>query len=480
MGKLSSNLDINLSKLPVLMVLGLIYLMGCSPSGAQADKPGGEKRPVPVVLAVATSKTVPTAVKTTGTVQAYATVSIKSQVAGQILSVYFQEGQEVCQGDILFSIDPRPLQATLDQAVANRSKAVAQVSQAEAALAQAQAQVDQVNANLNRDAAQARNTNIQAQRYEGLSGAGVVSREQADQFRTNAETQNAVVNATQSGVASAIAAVESARANVESAQAAVQAADAAVDNAKVQLSYTSIYATIDGRTGSLKVNQGNLIKDNDPNPLVVISQTRPIYISFSVPQGILNEIKQYQARNKLTVEVVPTSAAASASPSSSTSSPASSPASSPSPSGTPSTSSTPRERPLRGELTFIDSTVDVTTGTIQLKADFPNADGRLTPGQLVNISLKLKEEVNAIVIPANAVQMGQKGTFVYVVKADKTVEIRPVTPGETLDNHVAIKKGLNAGEQVVVDGQFNLTPGATIQEKTGQPGQEKPGKEKTN
>ena len=129
------------------------------------------------------------------------------------------------------------------------------------------------------------------------------------------------------------------------------------------------------------------------------------------------------------------------------------------------------DRVLRGELTFIDSTVDITTGTIQVKADFPNADGRLTPGQLVNVSLKLKEDVNAIVIPATAVQMGQKGSFVYVVKPDKTVEIRPVTPGDPLDNQVVIKKGLTSGEEVVVDGQFNLTPGALIQEK---PAPEKP------
>ena len=490
-----SKSSFNFVSLSGLTLVGLAYLVGCSPSGAQTDKASTSKPPVPVVLAVATSKTVPTTVKATGTVQAYSTVSIKSQVAGQIMAVYFKEGQEVQKGDILFAIDPRPLQAALDQAIANRARTVAQVSQAEAALAQAQAQVAQVNANLDRDAAQARNINVQAQRYADLSGEGVVSREQADQYRTNAEAQNAVVSATQSGVVSAIAAVEAARANVESAQAAVQAADATVDNATTQLSFTTTYAPIDGRTGSLKVSQGNLINSNDSNPLVVISQTRPIYISFSIPQRLLGELKQYQARNKLTVEILPTAPGGSSSrDSSAASSPSSSPKPetspapsnpssqvSPSPSVSPSVSPSPRgssrdsaalpDQVLRGELTFIDSTVDITTGTIQVKADFPNADGRLTPGQLVNVSLKLKEDVNAIVIPATAVQMGQKGTFVYVVKPDKTVEIRPVTPGDSVDNQVVIKKGLTSGEEVVVDGQFNLTPGALIQEK---PAPEKP------
>ncbi len=478
-----SKLSFNFVNLSGLTLVGLAYLVGCSPSGAQTDKASTSKPPVPVVLAVATSKTVPTVVKATGTVQAYSTVSIKSQVAGQIMAVYFKEGQEVQKGDILFAIDPRPLQAALDQAIANRARTVAQVSQAEAALAQAQAQVAQVTANLDRDAAQARNINVQAQRYAGLSGEGVVSREQADQYRTNAEAQNAVVSATQSGVVSAIAAVEAARANVESAQAAVQAADATVDNAKTQLSFTTTYAPIDGRTGSLKVSQGNLINSNDSNPLVVISQTRPIYVSFSIPQRLLGELKQYQARNKLTVEILPPTSSTPSSPSlASSSKPETSPAPSnpssqvsPSPSVSPSVSPSPRgssresaalpDRVLRGELTFIDSTVDITTGTIQVKADFPNADGRLTPGQLVNVSLKLKEDVNAIVIPATAIQMGQKGTFVYVVKPDKTVEIRPVTPGDPVDNQVVIKKGLTSGEEVVVDGQFNLTPGSTIQEK---------------
>lgn len=415
-----------------LLLLGLLCLSACASSEAQSPKKGD--RPVPVVVAMATKKTVPVLVQRTGTVQAYSTVSVKSQVAGQLTAVSFKEGQEVRQGALLFTIDPRPLQASLEQAIANRAKAVAQVSQAKAGLAQAEAQVSQAKANALKDLAQAKNATVQAQRYTGLLGQGAVSREQADQFQTSAEAQNAVVAADQSNVRNAIAAVESARANLQSAQAAVGAADADVANAKVQLSYTSIYSPIDGRTSSLKVNQGNLVKDNDTNPLVVISQIRPIYVAFSVPQALLPQLKQYQSQGRLEVNASP-----------------------PNDSG----------QPERGQLVFVDSTVDTSTGTIQLKASFPNANGRLTPGQFVNVVLRLTDQPNAIVVPTSAVQNGQKGDFIYVVKPDKTVEARQVKTGTAANNQTVITQGINPGEQVVVDGQFNLAPGMKVQEKSG-------------
>ena len=413
-----------------VMLLGLTCLSACAASDAQSNsaKSGGA-RPVPVVIATATQKTVPVFVQTTGTVQAYSTVSVKSQIAGQLMEVNFKEGQEVQKGDLLFTIDPRPLQAALQEAMANRAKAIAQVSQAEADLAQAKAQVNQARANVTKEAAQASNNNVQARRYDSLQAEGAVSREQADQFRTSAAAQSAVVAANQSSVQNTIAAVDSAQANVQSAQAAVSAADAVVDSAQLQLSYSAIYSPVEGRTGNLKVNQGNLIKDNDTNPLVVISQIRPIYVGFSVPQRLLPDLKKYQAQGRLKVDV--TSA---------------------------------KNATVQGELEFIDSAVDTTTGTIQLKATFSNAENSLTPGQFVNVRLKLTEESNAIVVPTQAVQTGQKGQFVYVVKTDKTVELRPVTPGVAVDSQTVIQQGLKPGERVVTDGQFNLVPGATVQE----------------
>jgi multidrug efflux system membrane fusion protein len=418
----------------LLLTLGLIGLSACAASDAQSAKSGkgGDKRPVPVVLATATRKSVPIFFRTTGNVQAYSTVSVTSQVDGQLNAVYFKEGQEVRKGDPLFTIDPRPLEAALDAAIANQKKAVAQVGQAQAAVVQAKAQVNQAKATVAKDLAVAKNATVQAQRYTSLLKEGAVSQDQAGQFSTNAESQSAVVAADQSNVGNAIAGVGAAQANLENARAAVRGADAAVDSARVQLSYTAINSPIDGRTGSLKVNQGNLVKANDTNPLVVISQIRPIYVTFSVPQRLIPDIKKYQSQRRLEVDVMPQKDM-----------------------GTP----------IRGELVFIDSAVDTTTGTIQLKASFANLEGRLTPGQFVNVVLKLTEQQNAIVVPTSAVQAGQKGSFVYVVKADNTVDVRQVATGEAVSNQTVIQKGLQPGDRVVTDGQFNLTPGATVQEK---------------
>lgn len=418
----------------LLLLLGLVGLSACAASNAESPKSGGEQRAVPVVAATANQKTVPVLMRTTGTVQAYSTVSVKSQVAGTLTGVYFREGQNVQKGDLLFTIDARPLQAALDQAIADRTKALAQVSQAKANVAQAEAQVNQAKANVAKDLAQARNANVQAQRYDNLVSQGVVSREQADQFRTTATAQQATVAADQSTVGNAIAAVEAAKANLQNAQAEVNAADAAIDSARVQLSYASIYAPHAGRLGKLNVNQGNLVEENADTPLVVISQIRPIYVEFSMPQRLLPDLQKYQAQGRLRVEAQPQGAQA----------------------------------PARGELVFVDSGVDASTGSIQLKASFSNADGKLTPGQFVNVVLQLTEEPNATVVPAPAIQTGQQGSFVYLIKPDQTVEARPVTVGATVENQTVIKTGVQPGDRVVVDGQFNLAPGTKVQEQKPQ------------
>ncbi len=423
----------------LLLGIGLLCLSACTQSGAEssnnANNPkGGGKKPVPVVVGQATSETVPILQRSTGTVQAYSTVSVKSQIPGQLIRVHFQEGQEVRKGDRLFTIDPRPLHAALDQALASRAKAIAQVNQAEAALQQAQAQVNQAKANLAKDSSLAKNAEAQAQRYSRLLAEGAVSRDQAEQFRTNAASQNAVMAADRSSIQNAIAAVTAARANVEDAKAGVRAADAAIDSAKVQLSYSNISAPINGRTGNLQVNQGNLVKENDSTPLVVISQIRPIFTTFSIPQRLLPELKKHQAQGNLRVAVVPTEG---------------------------------KGRKAQGEVVFVDSVVDATTGTLQLKAKFPNTEGQLTPGQFVNVELQLAQESNAIVVPTQAVQIGQKGPFVYVVKPNKTVALKSVTPGATVGTQTVIKQGLQSGDRVVIDGQFSLSPGAKIREQPG-------------
>jgi multidrug efflux system membrane fusion protein len=419
-----------------LLLLGLLGLTACATSEAQSTKPeAGNKRAVPVVVATVTQKTIPVLVQGTGTAEAYSTVSVNSQIGGQLTGVYFKEGQDVKKGDLLFTIDSRPLQATLRQAEANRGKDIALLNQAQAKVAQAIAQVNQAKANLAKDQAQAKNNNVQSQRYRDLYSQGAVSQSQAEQFETGATTQQATVVADRNAIENAVAAVGAAKADVENAQATLSADAAAIDNAKIQLSYSSISSPIEGRMGSLKVNQGNLVKANDANPLVIISQIRPIYVNFSIPQRLLPDLKKYMTGGrKLEVDAL-----------------------------------IPKDegRPERGELTFIDSGVDTTTGTIKLKATFANPEERLTPGQFLNVMLKLAEEPNAIAVPAVAVQTGQKGQYVFVVKPDKTAEVRPVTVGNTVGTETVIKQGLKPGEQVVTDGQFNLVPNAKVDVKQG-------------
>ncbi|MEH2079892.1 MAG: efflux RND transporter periplasmic adaptor subunit [Nostoc sp.] len=421
-----------------LLVLSLAYLCSaCNASEAQSSgKEAGKKRAVPVVVATTTQKTIPIQLSATGTVEAYSTVSVKSQIGGQLTGVYFQQGQNVKKGDLLFKIDSRSLQAALMQANAAKAKDLAQVKQAQANVLKAIAQVNQAKANVVKDKAQATNADAQAQRYSSLLKQGAISKEQAEQYQTSADAQQATVNADRGGVANAQAAVAAAQADVQNAEAGVASDEAAIDNAKVQLSYSSIYAPIAGRTGSLKLTQGNLVKANAANAedsLITISQIRPIYVNFSIPQRLLPDIKKYSANNgKLKVDALPPKDAG---------------------------------HPVRGELTFVDSGVNTQTGTIQLKGTFANADERLFPGQFVNVVLKLSEEPNAITVPSQAVQSGQQGQFVYVVKPDKIAEMRLITVGDTVGNETVIKQGLKPGEQVVTDGQFNLVPGAIVQVK---------------
>nr|ADN15559.1 efflux transporter, RND family, MFP subunit [Gloeothece verrucosa PCC 7822] len=412
-------------------------LSACNASDATSSRDGkGDKgnRVVSVVVSRAAQKTVPVQVRTTGTVKAYSTVSIKSQVEGRLTGVYFQEGQEVKKGKLLFTIDSRALEANLRQAQAMRAKDLAQIQQAKANVGKAIAQVNQAKANLAKAIAESKYANAQAQRYLSLEKEGAISREQAEQFQTNAISQQATVTAAQNAVADAIAAVAAAKADVTNAQAVVEADEAAIANAQIELSYTSIKSPIDGRTGNLQINQGNLVKANADDPIIVISQIRPIYVSFSLPQRLLPDLKKYSAENKLIVEAQP-----------------------------PKTPG----RPVRGQLTFVDSGVNPQTGTIELKGTFPNQEGSLVPGQFVNVVLRLTQQPNMITVPSVAVQTGQKGQYVYVVTADQTAEVRPVVVGQTFNNQTVIQRGLQAGEQVVTDGQFNLVPHAKVNIKPG-------------
>lgn len=356
----------------------------------------------PVTVATAVQRDVPVQLRAIGTVQAFATVAIVSQVSGEVMTVHFQEGATVRAGEVLFTIDPRPFQAALRQAQAT-------LEQHEAAVAQAQA-------NLNRDRAQLLNARAQEQRYRQLLASQTVAREQYDQMLAEANALEAAVTA--------------ARAAITTARAQVKADQAMLDNAMLQLSYTTIRAPIDGRTGSVLVHAGNVARASEADhPLVVLSGIQPIYVAFHLPERELARVQAERAAHPLAVT-----------------------ATVPGRSGPPP----------RGTLTFIDSTVDPSTGTIPLKATFANEDEALWPGQFVDVDLTLRTLPGAVLVPSQAIQTGQQGTYVFVVQADRTVVLRPVVLGDPVARDVVVTQGLTAGDRVVTDGQLRLFPGAQV------------------
>ena len=417
------------------LTAAVLALAGCSESPAG----GAQARPapppaVPVGAATAVQRSVPVQVVTVGTVQAYTTVGVKSQVAGQIEQVHFTEGQEVRRGDLLFTIDPRPLQASVRQTEATVARDRAALRQAEAASAQRRAEVAQALANLERAEAQLTNARVQEERYAALLKQELIAREQYDQVRTALAALQATVNADRAAVDNARASARAAEAMVDSARAAILANEAMVETARLQLAYTTIRAPMDGRTGNLLVQGGNVVKSTEDNPLVVIAQIRPIYVSFAVPEQHLTAVQKYRAQGALKVQAVLDGG----------------------------------RRTVVGAVTFMNNTVDPSTGTIQLKATFQNTDNVLWPGRFVDVALTLTSE-QAVLVPAQAVQAGQQGSYVFVVKADSTVESRPVKVGRRLARELVIEQGVKAGEQVVTDGQLRLVPGAKVEVKPQSP-----------
>ena len=371
------------------LVLGAALLaVACSGGEAVSTTPapggrggGPAAQPaVPVATTTVVQKSVPLTVQGIGTVIAASTVTVRAQVTGEMMSVHFIEGEEVQQGQILVTIDKRPLEAAL--------------AQAEAALA--------------RDIAQSANAKSQAARYQDLLKRGIATHEQVDTIVANAAMMDATVGADR----------------------------AAVDNARVQLNYATIRAPLTGKTGLLQVHPGNLVRATDTTPIVTINKITPVYVSFAVPEALLPELKRFMAKGKLAV-----------------------------------TASVPNDDgpPSHGLINFIDNAVDATTGQIKVKGTFANTDRRLWPGQFVNVDVTLSLEPNAIVVPTLAVQTGQQGTYVFVVKADKTVDLRPVTVERANGEQSVIKKGVTPGEIVVTDGHLRLVPGSRVNIKNAEP-----------
>jgi multidrug efflux system membrane fusion protein len=413
----------------VAVLVTALAFCGCSDRASGTPAKGAAPPAVPVSATQAAEKPVPLDITGIGNVQAYTSVGVKSQVGGQIVQVHFTEGRDVKQGDLLFTIDPRPFEAAVRQAEATVGRDTAQLRQAEAALTQRKAEIQQALANLERDTAQLDNSRTQERRYREL-----VAREQYENFRTQMSAMEATVAANRAAVENTRASALAAEAGVENARATIKQDQAAVDNVRLQLAYTTIRAPMGGRTGNLLVQNGNIVKANEGDPMVVIAQVNPIYVSFAVPEQHLAAIKRYQTKDGLPVRATPPGAAKSAT----------------------------------GQLTFLNNVVDATTGTIQLKATFQNDDNTLWPGQYVDVVLTLTTE-QAITVPSQAVQNGQQGLFVYVVKPDLKVEPRPVEIGRRVGGDVIVLRGLTAGERIVTDGHLRLVPGSTVDIKPARP-----------
>jgi membrane fusion protein, multidrug efflux system len=351
---------------------------------------------VPVLAAKVERRAVPLEVRAIGHVEALSTVAVKTRVGGEITEVGFREGQDVKPGDLLFSIDRRPYEAALSEG----------------------------RARLERDRALAKNAEESAARYAELVKKDFVTPQQYDEMKANSAA----------------------------AQATVRADEATLKTAELNLSYCRIASPIAGRTGSILVHGGNILKDNDDRALVTINQIRPIAVSFTVPEGSLEAIRsQFRAGEKLEVRATPSAGA----------SPDVAPAGAAPAEGSASAA---KDSEL-GQLAFVDNAVDSATGTIRLKASFANPSGTLWPGQFVNVVLLLLTDPNAVVIPTQALQNGQQGQFVFVVKSDLTVEPRPVTVARTQGAYAVIARGLEPEERVVTDGQLRLAPGSKVEIK---------------
>jgi multidrug efflux system membrane fusion protein len=361
------------------IVLATALLFGCSDASKTSTARASAPATVPVGVATAAQRDVPVYLKGLGSVTASNTVSVRSRVDGQLTQINFKEGQNVNAGELLAVIDPRPYQTALDQA----------------------------QANLFRDQAQLKDAQLNYERFKSLlDESGAVSQQQVDTQKATANQLEGVVRSDQ----------------------------AAIDNAKLNLTYSHITAPIGGRIGLRLVDAGNMVHATDANPLLVITQLRPIAVLFTLPEDSLPTVAQHMRAGPLSVEAY---------------------------------SRDDQTKLATGSLLTIDNQIDQTTGTGKLKAMFDNQDGALWPNQFVNVRLLLETHKDATVIPSVAIQNGPQGSYVFVVKPDKTVEVRQVTVSFTQNNAASISAGLAPGDIVVTDGQDKLKAGSMVAPRSG-------------
>lgn len=358
--------------------------------------------PVPVLTVVARRGDMPVYLDGIGSVTAFYTVQLRTRVDGQLIQVNYREGQLVQQGEPLIEIDPRPFEV--------------QIEQAQGQLAKDQALLGQAKANMARDVDAERYARAEAERYGNLFHEGIVSREQGDQIQTTADTQADVVAAD--------------RAAIDSAKAQTVADQAAIDNARLQLSYAHITSPVTGRIGLRLVDPGNVVHAADASSLAVITQLQPIAVVFSIPEDSLQEVIQRLGKG-VTLPVF-------------------------------AFDRDMTKRLASGKLLSMDNEIDQTTGTVKLKAVFDNADLSLFPNQFVNARLRIDSRRNVVLVPTAAVQHSPRSAYVYLVKPDKTVEVRDVTVGIAAGDQTSIEEGLDVGDQVVIDGLDKLQQGTAV------------------
>lgn len=385
-------------------------LIACSRGTAKADGTSGPP-PVAVRLVSAAVADSPLEIAAIGNVEAIASVDVKSRITAPVTRVYFAEGQEVKKDDLLFDMDAETY---------NR-----QIVEIEATIAKDVATEKQSEANIVKDDVTFRNAQLVANRAKQLKSEGILSQEQTEQAVTTAEAANASLDAD--------------RATLESAKAAEKTDRARLDETRLLVSYAHVHAPIGGRAGAIAAKEGTVVKENDTT-LVTLLQTSPIYVSFSVPEDVLPEVRRYQTAGSLPVSAL-----------------------------------APGNRESTGTLTFIDNTVDTSTGTIRLKSTFENSERVLWPGQFVNVRARLSTEHNRIQIPSQAVQTGPDGKYVWVVSPDSSAAMRKVRvlrnytpPGQT--EQAVIEEGIKPGEKVVLEGQLRLSPGAHVRPLAAAPG----------
>ena len=370
----------------ILWLIGLLLLGGAgywawqrptAEPAAPAGKPGAG-RPFPVQAVVVKPGDIDITLAALGTVTARNTVTVKPRVDGQLVRINFREGERVKAGEVLAEIDPRPFQA----------------------------QLDQVSGQLARDQALLANARLDLERYRGLLAKDSIAKQQVDVQEAQVRQYEGVVKADQ----------------------------ALVDSAQLQLSFTKVTAPLAGRLGLRQVDVGNMVRSSDAAGLVVITQTQPIDVLFTIPSDNLSPVvSRLRAGESLTVEAFERDGKA---------------------------------KLASGHLQTVDNQIDTATGTVKLKAEFANADDRLFPNQFVNVRLRVETRKEALLIPLAALQRGTKGSFVYVVGPESAVSVRPVVPGPASGDVVAIEQGLSAGEQVVTDGLDKLREGAKVEVTT--------------